>query len=52
MYAFATMLDNGQGCTANRAEGIRWLKKAAEQNHEEAEKLLTLSLRHRLTGYS
>ena len=40
MDAFATMLDNGQGCTANRAEGIRWLKKAAEQGHEEAKKLL------------
>ena len=39
-FVYGAMNYNGKGCTANRTEGILWVKKAAEQGHEEAKKLL------------
>ena len=39
-YLYGVMLAGGIGCSADRTEGIHWLKKAAEQGHEEAIRLL------------
>ena len=39
-YMFGLMYRNGQGCTKNIAMAKEWLRKAAVQGHEKAERLL------------
>lgn len=39
-YMFGLMYRNGQGCTKNIAMAKEWLRKAAAQGHEKAERLL------------
>ena len=39
-YFLASMYDFGKGTAENKAEAIRWYKKAAEQDHEGAKKRL------------
>ena len=39
-YMFGLMYRNGQGCTKNISMAKEWLRKAAAQGHEKAERLL------------
>ena len=39
-YMFGLMYRNGQGCTKNIPMAKEWLRKAAAQGHEKAERLL------------
>jgi hypothetical protein len=39
-FNLACMLINGEGCTPNRVEGIRWLESAAQRGDEQAREFL------------
>ena len=45
-HKLGVMYDNGEGILVNKAEAVKWYRKAAEQGHEGAQIRLALMFRH------